>query len=90
MYKMLTTEQRNKLKNLIIDRVMMNPDVLFNTNNMSDDEIPDIIDIIVGMYEYIHQLSTGGQYDYMWHYANKIGGWCNTNYLYRWLTESEE
>lgn len=25
MYKMLTTEQRNKLKNLIIDRVMSNP-----------------------------------------------------------------
>ena len=89
MYYILTNEQINKLRNLIIDRVLTNPDVMFNEYNVTEETTPDVIDIIVGMFEYIYQLSTGNDYDYMWHYANKIGGWCNTDYLYNWLTEKE-
>lgn len=85
MYRILTKEQINELRELIIDRVIKNPDVLFNENFVSDDNIPDVIDIVVGMYEYIHQMSLGEEYDYLWNHANKIGGWCNTHYLYTWL-----
>jgi len=83
--KILTKEQINELKSLIIDRVITNPDVMFDENNIHDDGIPDVINIIVGMFEYIYQLSNGNEYDYLWHYANKIGAWCNTHYLYTWL-----
>ena len=89
MYTVLTKEELKKLRILIINEVIMNPNIMFSDINKSDVNIPDIIDIIVGMYEYIHQLSAGEQYDYMWHYANKIGGWCNTDYLYQWLRREE-
>ena len=90
MYRVLTKEQLKKLRFLIIDEVIKNPDIMFSDINRPDEDKPDIIDIIVGMYEYIHQLSTGEQYDYMWHFANKIGGWCDTDYLYQWLERNDK
>lgn len=92
MYKILNRNQIDKLKTLIIDNVVMNPNVILNNDNLADDgdPNPDVIDIVVGMFEYIYQLSTGSEYDYMWHYANKVGSWCWTDYLYNWLTKEVE
>lgn len=92
MYRILTKEQIDKLKNLIIDNVILNPDVMHSDIILAGqcDPIPDVVDIIVGMFEYIYQISTGSEYDYLWHYANKICSWCSTDYLYQWLMREDD
>lgn len=91
MYKILTKNQIDKLRNLIIDEVVCNDDVMFSDYKREGDRnpTPDAVDIIVGMFEYIYQISNGCEYDYLWHYANKRGAWCDTDYLYKWLTGEE-
>lgn len=33
-------------------------------------------DIIASLHNELHNLVTGAYYDYMFHWANKCGGWC--------------
>ena len=42
------------------------------------DEEPDLIEVIVGLYEYLHKEVTGEDYNYFYHHANKIGAWVET------------
>ena len=79
--KKLTSEELNKVREYLIWSVMRNPDVMFNDDIRGDSETintPDMVSIIVGLYELLHIEVTGESYDYMWHWANKIGSWVET------------
>ena len=67
---LLSEDELSKIRNYIIENYIRNPDVMFNDN-------PDLINASVGLYDILHITVTGDHYDYMWHWANKIGAWCD-------------
>lgn len=39
----------------------------------------DLVDIIASLHNMLCEAITGEPYDYMWHWANKIGSWTEDN-----------
>lgn len=76
MSRILTIDEERltKIRKFLIDNIMRDPDVVFSDANTEY----DVVDIIANLYEYLHQLVTDESYDYMWHWCNKVGGYCNT------------
>lgn len=71
-----------ELRNFIVNDILRNPYIMFN-DNIRGEEYKDIdlIGVIVGMYEIIHRMKYHEAYDYMFHWANKVGSWVETDYL---------
>jgi hypothetical protein len=73
---------KNKLayvRKYLINEVFRNPNCVFDDNIRGYDGFnPDLIDIICDLYEYLHVLLYNEPYDYMFHWANKVGGWVDT------------
>ena len=73
--KLTIDEDRlTKIREYLIDNIMRDTNLIFSDINLEF----DVVDIIANLYEYLHQTVTGESYDYMWHWCNKAGGWCNT------------
>lgn len=68
-------EKLEKIRNFIIENVMRNPDIMFNDQVRELREV-DLVDIIASLYEELHKQVTGEPYEYMFHWANKVGSWC--------------
>lgn len=49
----------------------------------------DLIDVIAGMYEVLHMIVMDESYDYMWHWANKCGSWCESFFFCEMMKEKE-
>lgn len=60
-----------------------NPDFMFN-DTIEEFNIPEII---CDLYEYLHILITGNEYDYMFHWANKCCAWVETGYFDKIIKE---
>lgn len=81
---MITKEELDNITESLIEQVFRNEDVMFNLRNNEyrvfiDDEYADLIDIIASLHNLLYEAVTGSKYDYMWHWANKVGAWCNDN-----------
>lgn len=61
------------IEQYLIDNVFENPDVMFS-DECRGEEV-DLVSIIAGMFEYLHIMVKGEPYEYMFHWANKIGAW---------------
>ena len=84
----------NHITELLIEQVFRNENIMFNCRNdeymvFIDGEYADLIDIIASLHNLLYEAVTGEKYDYMWHWANKVGAWCNDN-LFKVGGESEE
>lgn len=81
------------IREYIIEKIIREPDMFIKCQNINVDEVIDLIDVITGLYNMLHKSVTGEDYDYMWHWANKIGFWCDDNRLFNYVikdnTESE-
>ena len=66
------------IRNFIIDNVVENTNFMFNET--LDDEI-DIISLVCSLYNVLHEVITGEEYNYFFHWANKIGGACDDDYI---------
>lgn len=67
----LDERKLKQIRNYLIDNVFRNPDVMFSKDR---DEI-DLPEIIASLYEVLHKTVTGEPYEYMYHWANKIGSY---------------
>lgn len=69
------TEQKLKyIQNFIIDNVIYDPKIMFSDECRGKNENDiDLVEIIVSLYEELHYEVTGENYQYMFHWANKIG-----------------
>lgn len=76
--KQISKEDLDVIRNFIIDNVVENSNLMFNET--LDDEI-DIISLVCSLYNVLHSVITGEEYDYFFHWANKIGGACDDNYI---------
>lgn len=77
-----------ELRNFLVNDILRNPYLMFN-DNVRGEEYKDIdlIGVIVGMYELIHRIKYDEEYDYMFHWANKVGSWVETDYLKKLIEE---
>ena len=74
----ITKEKVDEIRCYLIDHVFRNPSIMFNDNIRGYDDDLDLISIICDLYEYIHILTYGEKYNYMFHWANKCGSWIET------------
>lgn len=85
----MNEEELKKVRDFLVDNVFRNPDVFIKCLDIDVDEHLDVIDIIAGLYDMLHKAVTGENYDYMWHWANKIGFWCDDGWFYKKTVKGE-
>ena len=68
------------IRNYIIDNIIREPKFMFSENirGINDEDI-DLIEVIASLYEELHYEVMGEHYDYMFHWANKVGSWVYSN-----------
>lgn len=74
----MNEEELKKVRDFLVDNFFRNPHfVLYD--NIASDEVKDIdlVDLVASLYDMLHLSVTGEHYDYMWHWCNKVGGWCD-------------
>lgn len=49
----------------------------------------DLIEVISGLYEILHAVVYDEPYDYMFHWANKCGSWCESDFFVKMIKEKE-
>lgn len=77
----MNKEELDVLRNWLIDNIFQNPDIMFSdemTNDISIDKDVNVIEVIAWLYELLHREVTHEEYDYMFHWVNKIGAWVET------------
>lgn len=60
-----------QIREYLIENVFRNPNIMLSEER---DET-DLPEIIASLYEVLHRTVTGEPYDYMFHWANKVGAW---------------
>lgn len=85
----MTEAELKLIREYIVENIARNPDVFIKCLDIDVDEHLDVIDIIVGLYDMLHKAVTGENYDYMWHWANKIGFWCEDDRFYKRIVKGE-
>ena len=74
-------KQMRAITDWIIDNVVRNEKVMYD-DFIGDQELDcygqkiDLVDVIVSLHDLLYEQIYGERYDYMWHWANKIGAGC--------------
>lgn len=61
----------NEITTYLKENVFKNPDIMYT----DDDTILDLLEMIASLHNLLYEEVTGERYDYMFHWANKIGSW---------------
>lgn len=80
----MTIENLEDVRNYLIDNVIRNDRIVLDDyaryhKSALNDYYIDLVDIIASLYNLLHLEVTGEKYDYMFHWANKVGGCVNEN-----------
>ena len=81
---MIEQERCKIIRNWLIDNIFRDDVVMFDDNTVitNDHDINvDLIEVISSLYEELHRLVYGEPYDYMFHWANKVGSWCGSDWF---------
>lgn len=75
-------KQMRAITDWIIDNVVRNEEIMYDDSIFDKaldcyGEKIDLVDIIVTLHDLLYEQIYGERYDYMWHWANKIGFDCN-------------
>lgn len=62
------------------EHIFRNGDVMYGID-IEKDDICDLTDIIASLHNLLYEAVTGEKYDYMWHWANKCGAWCDDHFF---------
>lgn len=65
-----------ELTTFIIKKVMRNSDLMFDevVRGRDDSDDVDLLEVIASLHNMLYKEVTGEYYDYMFHWANKVGG----------------
>lgn len=85
----MTEEELIKIREYIIENIIREPSIYIKCNDIDLPGNLDVIDIIVGLYDMLNKEVTGEPYDYMWHWANKIGFWCDDARFYNHVVKGD-
>lgn len=73
----MTKDELNTITSLLIDNVFRNSHIMFSEDEiMIGDEVVGLPDIIASLHNLLYEQITGERYDYMFHWANKVGSDC--------------
>lgn len=75
----MTKDELNAITSWLIDNVFRNPDIMFSNEIVIGDKAIGIPDIIASLHNILYEQITGERYDYMFHWANKVGSDCEDN-----------
>lgn len=75
----MTKDELNSITSWLIDNVFRNPDVMFSDEIEIGDGAIALPDVIATLHNLLYEQITGERYDYMFHWANKVGSDCNDN-----------
>ena len=64
------------IRKYIIDNIMRNEDIMHNEDARNYVDLPSVI---ASLYELLHREITGESYNYMFHWANKVGSTVEDN-----------
>ena len=72
---MITEENLYEITTYLKKNVFQNPDVMFAEDPEPEkgDRFYDLVTIIASLHNVLYETVTGQRYDYMHHWANKIG-----------------
>lgn len=68
--------QLKMIRNFIVNYIMRDDQVMYSDDarDVGPHHI-DLIYVIASLYEELHKQVTGEPYEYMFHWANKVGSW---------------
>lgn len=69
-------EQLKMIRGFIVNYIMRDDQVMYSDDarDVGPHHI-DLIYVIASLYEELHKVVTGEPYEYMFHWANKVGSW---------------
>lgn len=86
----MTKDELNTITSLLIENVFRNWHIMFSDDEiMIGDEVVGLPDIIASLHNLLYEQITGERYDYMFHWANKVGSVCIDNIFDDFLKGSE-
>lgn len=87
----INENELNIIKWWLIDNIFRNSTIMFDDNIRRDtiDNI-DLIEVIASLYEMLHREVMNKPYEYMFHWANKVGSWCEDQLFINLLKERNE
>ena len=84
----MTENELNTIKWWLIENIFRNGSIMFDDNIRRDDI--DLVNVIASLYEMLHREVTHEPYEYMFHWANKVGSWCEDQFFINLLKETKE
>ena len=81
----MTEKELNKICEFIIDNIMRNNSIMFNDECRGDinayNQQIDLPAVIASLYNMLYKEVTGKDYNYFFHWTNKIGAYVEDDYL---------
>ena len=73
----MSREELDNITYYIKENVMRNSKIMFEDAVRGDDKYYDVdlIEVIASLHNMLYKEVTGEYYDYMFHWANKVGSW---------------
>ena len=79
----------NNVRDWLIENIFRNGMIMFDDNVRNSDGI-DLAEVIASLYEIIHMMQFGKEYDYMFHWANKCGSWVESDMFFKMFLERKD
>lgn len=87
----MTKDELNAITSWLIENVFRNSHIMFSEDEiMIGDVVIGMPDIIATLHNLLYEQITGERYDYMFHWANKVGSWCEDDIFDDMLKGEEE
>lgn len=92
----MTQLQLQKLTQLLVEKIFRNGEFMYSDLNndvvitFDDGTQANAADIIASLHNLLCEEVTGNRYNYMFHWANKCGSWCEDDVFDELLKEYEK
>ena len=75
----MTQEQLDDITIYLIEHVFNKFDIMYadDPDPEKGDRFYDLVTIVASLHNLLYEAVTGKRYDYMFHWANKIGAYCD-------------
>lgn len=91
----MTQLQLQKLTQLLVEKIFRNDNFMYSALNdiiitFDNGTDANAADIIASLHNLLYEAVTGNRYNYMFHWANKCGSWCEDDIFEDFLKELEK
>ena len=88
---MIDKNKMDKITNWLIGNVFRNSSIMFNDAIRGWDACNDVdlVDIVASLHNLLYESVYGEPYDYMFHWANKVGSGCSDS-IFEEMEEDDE